>query len=158
MSAEDRGGTEKSATHVFGRERRTVLRWLIRGFLSLWALGAAALGLSFLKAPSSEHRAGRGRIRCGSLSTLAIGEARFIRHGTDPLFVLRISEDEVIGLSAICTHLRCVLDWDRSTATFVCPCHRGSFDRTGNVLSGLPSRPLDRLRAEVRADEIIVQS
>jgi hypothetical protein len=37
-------------------ERRTAVRWLMRGFLSLWGLGAAAVGMSFLKAPSSERR------------------------------------------------------------------------------------------------------
>jgi cytochrome b6-f complex iron-sulfur subunit len=141
-----------------GPGRRAVLRWLIRGFLSLWGLGAAALGISFLKAPEPEKRPGEGLIRCGPFSSLAVGEARFVRHGSVPLFVVRASETEVLALSATCTHLRCVLKWNTAAGAIQCPCHAGSFDRSGNVLSGPPSRPLPHYPAEVRADEIIVHT
>ncbi len=139
-------------------ERRTAMRWLIRGFLSLWGLGAAALGISFLKAPETERRPSEGLVRCGPFSSLAVGEARFVRHGSEPLFVVRASDTEVVALSATCTHLRCVLQWSNPTGTFLCPCHAGAFDRGGNVLSGPPKRPLARYPAEVRADEIIVRT
>jgi cytochrome b6-f complex iron-sulfur subunit len=134
-----------------------VLRWLVRAFLSLWGLGAAALGISFLKAPESGGRVSESAVKCGSFSSLPVGSARFIRHGTDPLFVVRASETEVVALSAICTHLRCVLHWDDETKMIRCPCHAGSFDRSGNVLSGLPPRSLRTHPAEVRADEIVVR-
>lgn len=137
--------------------RRAVLRWLVRSFLSLWALGAAAVGISFLKAPESGRRTTEARVRCGPFSSLEVGSARFVRHGTDPLFVVRASETEVVALSAICTHLRCVLQWDEEAKIIRCPCHAGSFDRSGNVLSGLPPRPLGTLPAEVLSDEIVVR-
>jgi len=140
------------------QDRRTALAWLIRGFLSLWGLGAAALGAAFLKAPSSERRPEEGRIRCGALSTLAVGDARLVRHGTQPLFVVRTSATEVIALSAVCTHMRCVIKWNQETRTFLCPCHAGAFDRSGSVLSGPPKRPLPQYAAEVRADEIVVRA
>jgi len=139
-------------------ERRAVLGWLIRGFLSLWALGAAAVGAAFLKAPEEEKRPSEGRIRCGSFSALSVGEARFVRHGSDPLFVIRVSDTQVLALPAVCTHLRCVLKYDRPAQTFVCPCHNGAFDRNGNVLSGPPTRPLAPYRAEIRADEVVVHT
>jgi cytochrome b6-f complex iron-sulfur subunit len=133
-----------------------VLGWLTRGFLSLWGLGAAGVGISFLKAPEEERRASEGIVRCGPLSTLQVGNARFVPHGDHPLFVLRASENEVTALSAVCTHLRCVLRWDEKNHVLQCPCHAGSFDRTGAVLSGPPNRALPQYSAEVRADEIIV--
>ena len=76
-------------------ERRAFLQWLIRGFLSLWGLGAAAVGISFLRAPGVEKRPSEGRVECGALSSLAVGSARFIPHGTGPLLVvpLRIVSD-----------------------------------------------------------------
>jgi hypothetical protein len=89
--------------------RRNLLTWLIRGFLSLWGLGAAAVGVSFLRAPKAEERPSEGRVNCGPFSSLEIGEARFIRHGSAPLIVLRASETEAQAFSAICTPLRCVL-------------------------------------------------
>lgn len=139
-------------------ERRGALIWLIRGFLSLWAFGAGVLGLSFLRAPSSEKRPGERQLRCGSFSTLAVGEARLVRAGVGPVFVVRVSDTQVAAVSAVCTHLRCMLKWDRDKGTIQCPCHDGSFDRTGNVLSGPPKKPLPQYAAEIRADEIIVHT
>jgi cytochrome b6-f complex iron-sulfur subunit len=137
--------------------RRTFLGWLMKGFLSLWALGAAAMGVMFLRAPDSERRPGERTVKCGPIGSLPVGEARFVRHGTEPLFVVRASESEVVALSAVCSHLRCVLRWNEASKTILCPCHAGAFDREGNVLSGPPRRPLDRYAAEIRAGEIIVR-
>jgi cytochrome b6-f complex iron-sulfur subunit len=139
-------------------ERRTAMEWLIKGFLSLWALGAAAVGASFLKAPEQEKRPNEGLVRCGPFSSLAVGDARFIRHGSDPIYVIRISDTQVLALPAVCTHLRCILKWNPPTQTFLCPCHNGAFDRNGNVLSGPPTRPLAPYRADVQADEIVVRT
>jgi cytochrome b6-f complex iron-sulfur subunit len=136
--------------------RRTVLEWLIGGFLSLWGLAAALVGVSFLKAPSAEERHSEGRVKCGPFSSLPVGGGRLIRHGAGPLIVVRASETQVQAFSAICTHLRCVLQWDEKSQTVLCPCHAGAFDRRGNVLSGPPSIPLRQYPADVRADEIVV--
>jgi len=138
--------------------RRTALRWLTRGFLSLWALGAAAVGASFLRAPSSEKRPGRGLLRAGPLSTLPVGGLRFLPNGSEPIVLVRATEDEILALSAICTHLRCVLKWEDGNGRLICPCHAGSFDRSGNVISGPPTRPLSRYPTEIRDDEILVRT
>jgi cytochrome b6-f complex iron-sulfur subunit len=135
-------------------ERRGFLKWLGRGFLALWAPAAALAGASFLKAPESARRA--GLLRCGTFSSLAVGEARLVRHGAEPIFVVRLGESKVLAVSAICTHVRCVLHWNRENGTFRCPCHDGAFEKTGNVLSGPPKRPLPQYPAEIRSDEIIV--
>lgn len=137
--------------------RRSILRWMMGGFLSLWGLGAAGVGISFFKAPGGEERPSEGRVRCGTLSSLPVGSARFIRHGTEPILVVRSSEETIQAFSAVCTHLRCILQWDDRTKNILCPCHAGAFDRNGNVLSGPPTRPLHEYPAEVRADEIIVR-
>jgi nitrite reductase/ring-hydroxylating ferredoxin subunit len=139
-------------------ERRSALIWLSRGFLALWAPAAAGVVASFLKAPSTEHRPGERALRVGALSTIPVGDARFVHHGNEPIFVIRASETQVVALSAICTHMRCVLKWDRETGTIKCPCHDGSFDRNGNPLGGPPKRALPQYGVEVRADEIVVHT
>lgn len=139
-------------------ERRGLLVWLTRGFLALWIPAAAGVAASFLKAPSKEDRPGERQFRAGSLSSIAVGDARFVRHGTEPVFVVRVSQAQVLAVSAICTHMHCVLKWSRESGTFQCPCHDGQFDRSGNVLSGPPKKPLRQYVTEVRADEIVVHT
>jgi cytochrome b6-f complex iron-sulfur subunit len=139
-------------------ERRKVLVWLGRAFLALWVPAGGAMIASFLKAPSSESRPGERLVNAGTFSSLAVGDARLVRHSEEPVFVVRVSETQVLAVSAICTHMRCVLQWKRDTSTIACPCHDGAFDKTGNVLSGPPKKPLQQYRAEIRADEIIVHT
>jgi cytochrome b6-f complex iron-sulfur subunit len=147
-----------SETERVDMDRRGALVWLTRAFLALWVPAAGAVAASFLRAPSAESRPGERQVRAGTLSSLAVGEARMVRHGSEPLFVVRVSDRQVIAVSAICTHLRCVLRWERDSGIFHCPCHDGTFDRAGNVLSGPPKKPLRQYAAEVRADEIIVHT
>jgi len=137
--------------------RRGFLRFLSGGFLSLWGIGAAGLVLSFLKAPGSEKRPSEGSVDCGPLSTLETGDARIVRHGNEPLIVIRHAEDHVQAFSGVCTHMRCILKWDSQSKTILCPCHEGSFDRSGNVLTGPPPRPLRRYAAEIRGDKIVAR-
>ena len=139
-------------------ERRSALIWLSRGFLALWVPAAAGVAASFLKAPSTEHRPGERTIHAGTLSSLPVGDARFVHHGNDPFFVIRATDTQVVALSAICTHMRCVLRWEKETGTIHCPCHDGSFDRNGNPISGPPKRALPQFGVEVRADDIVVHT
>jgi cytochrome b6-f complex iron-sulfur subunit len=132
--------------------------WLTRAFLALWAPAAAGVTASFLKAPSSEERPGERQLHAGPLSSIAVGDARFVRHGSEPVYVVRVSDAEVVAFSAICTHMRCVLKWSRERGGFLCPCHDGVFDRNGNVVSGPPKKPLRQFPTEVRADEIVVRT
>jgi len=138
--------------------RRGALVWLGRGFLALWVPALGAMAASFLKAPSSEKRAGERQVNCGKLSSLPVGEARMVRHAEEPMFVVRLAETEILAVSAICTHMRCVLKWKRDDSTFQCPCHDGAFDKAGNVLSGPPKKPLKQYPTEIRADEIVVHT
>ena len=147
-----------NAEPEIGTGRRTVLGWLVKGFLSLWALAAGVIGVAFLKVPEKEQRPGEGVVRGGKFSTLGVGEARFIRHGAEPLYVIRVSEEQVLALPAICTHLRCVLKWNATRQTFDCPCHNGAFDKNGNVLSGPPTRPLSPYRVDLEVDDIVIRT
>ena len=51
-----------------------------------------------------------------------------------------------------------VLRWEKETGTIHCPCHDGTFDRSGNPISGPPKRALPQFGVEVRADDIVVHT
>ena len=69
----------------------------------------------------------------------------------ETVFLVWDGDKSVHVLSATCTHLGCQVRWDAPSTRFRCPCHGGTFDPRGNVVSGPPPRPLDRL--EARLDE-----
>jgi cytochrome b6-f complex iron-sulfur subunit len=136
--------------------RRRFLTWLSQAFLGLWGLSAAAAVASYLRAPERGRGAAERTVSVGLLEDLQVGEGRLVRHGTQPFYVVRMDATRVIALSAVCTHVRCILGYDRERRGFVCPCHDGRFDLAGNVLSGPPPRALPTYAVSVRAGEVFV--
>jgi len=146
---------DPEASSIFTRRRR-VLGWLGKGFLSLWGAGFLWAWVSFLKAPLSNHGLTERTLNIGDPDSFVVGQAMLVRHGDKPLIVIRATGDSFIGLSAVCTHLNCVLTWDAAEGILRCPCHDGAFDVNGNVLTGPPPRPLERFRVEVRLGELFL--
>lgn len=56
---------------------------------------------------------------------------------------------ELYALSAVCTHLGCLVDWSRHKEQFLCPCHGGKYDIGGRVVEGPPRLALARLPLRV---------
>ena len=145
------GGGESHPT------RRCFLDWLSKAFLGLWGLGVAGAIGAYLRPP--EHGSGMAErtVRVGLLEDFRIGEARLVRHGVSPFYVVRLDAARIVALSAVCTHVRCILGFDRERRALTCPCHDGRFDLAGQVLSGPPPRPLPSYTVSVRAGEVFVQ-
>jgi cytochrome b6-f complex iron-sulfur subunit len=61
------------------------------------------------------------------------------------------------AFSAVCTHLGCIIRWQPGQGhVWFCPCHHGTYDRAGRVVSGPPPRPLDPLPVTVRDGTVYV--
>ncbi|MBW2535688.1 MAG: Rieske (2Fe-2S) protein, partial [Deltaproteobacteria bacterium] len=75
----------------------------------------------------------------------------------EPIWVVRVDQDRLVALDGVCTHVRCVLAWNRETGTLDCPCHRGAFDLNGNVLEGPPRQALARHRVETQLGQVYVR-
>src|SRR5579864_1553921 len=65
------------------------------------------------------------------------------------VWVVRTAEGGYRIFDSHCTHLGCPYHWEATMRRFVCPCHGGQFDLTGNVLAGPPPRPLDYYESKV---------
>jgi Rieske Fe-S protein len=90
-----------------------------------------------------------------ALADVPIGASYLFRYPTseDPAVLLRLADREVVAFSQKCTHLGCVVYYEAGHDRWHCPCHEGNFDtRTGQVISGPPTRPLGRIEIELRDD------
>jgi menaquinol-cytochrome c reductase iron-sulfur subunit len=52
-------------------------------------------------------------------------------------------------LSSVCPHLGCAVRWIEPQGKFICPCHGGTFTRTGVRVSGPPLRAMDELESKI---------
>lgn len=73
------------------------------------------------------------------------GQGALIRHGLRPVAVYRDMDGAFHHMSAICPHLKCIVNWNSSEQTWDCPCHGSRFDRRGVVINGPANRNLARL-------------
>lgn len=88
---------------------------------------------------------GPRRVRVGKADELQPGEGRLALVEDEPVWVVNLTQD-FVGVSAWCTHKKCIVRWQQDRKVFTCPCHEGLFDERGNVVSGLPLRPLNQFR------------
>lgn len=59
-------------------------------------------------------------------------------------------------LSATCSHLGCLVNYDKQKHEFVCPCHGGRYDLAGRNIAGPPPAPLTRYAVELREGTLFV--
>jgi len=64
--------------------------------------------------------------------------------------------NQVIALSTRCMHLGCPVRFVQASSRFICPCHGGVYDFTGQVDGGPPVRPLDHFYTEIRGADVYV--
>lgn len=64
------------------------------------------------------------------------GEGRVIRRGTQKLAAYRDESGHLHERSAVCTHLRCIVNWNTAEKSWDCPCHGSRFDAMGKVIGG----------------------
>lgn len=84
------------------------------------------------------------------------GGAKFFDFRGETGVIVRKKSGELIALSAVCTHLGCIVQWESEKQDFLCPCHGGRYTEDGAVVSGPPPRPLSRLPFTVAGGAIIV--
>lgn len=138
-------------------ERRSFFKWLFGSVSAFWLVGFTWLIAKFLKPPETALGSEGNLIHVGPLTALPTGVAKFFPHERRPVWVMRLPSDEVLAVSAICTHLHCIVKFDEDKKLFRCPCHKSSFDQYGNVLSGPPPSPLAKMPVEIRVGEVYVR-
>ena len=87
------------------------------------------------------------RLRRGLTLTagdLGPGEAGIVRDGTRRLAAYRDADGELHAVSAVCTHMYCLVSWNSGERTWDCPCHGSRFTVDGELLQGPATRPLGR--------------
>ena len=87
---------------------------------------------------------------------IPLGYAKEIVFNDVPVVVVNRPGKGLIALSRVCTHLGCLVHYDRENKQLLCPCHAGTFDLEGNVLSGPPPKPLPVLPLRVDGENIVI--
>lgn len=80
-----------------------------------------------------------------SLDQLTPGEGKILKLDGKKVAAFKDDSGKVSLCSPVCTHLKCIVDWNTAEKTWDCPCHGSRFQPTGEVISGPAEEPLEKL-------------
>jgi glycine/D-amino acid oxidase-like deaminating enzyme/nitrite reductase/ring-hydroxylating ferredoxin subunit len=79
------------------------------------------------------------------------GEGKVIEIEREKYAVSRDDEDQLHVISAVCPHMKCIVNWNKAEKTWDCPCHGSRFTCTGKLIEGpamsdLANKPLSSIK------------
>lgn len=77
----------------------------------------------------------RNHIQEGSVQSIDSGEGKVLRVDDEPVAVSRNEDGSLHAVSAVCTHMGCLVHWNGDEGSWDCPCHGSRFNCDGDVLN-----------------------
>ncbi|KAJ0264999.1 Cytochrome b6-f complex iron-sulfur subunit [Hirschfeldia incana] len=140
--------TSIPAENVPDMEKRKLLNLLLVGALSL-PTGFMLVPYATFFAPPGSGGGGGGTPAKDALGNDVIAAEWLKTHGAgdrtltqglkgDPTYLV-VENDKTLatyGINAVCTHLGCVVPWNKAENKFLCPCHGSQYNAQGRVVRG----------------------
>jgi glycine/D-amino acid oxidase-like deaminating enzyme/nitrite reductase/ring-hydroxylating ferredoxin subunit len=76
------------------------------------------------------------RAEAESVSGIAPGEGKTVVIDGEKFAVYRDEAGVLHQVSAVCTHMKCILNWNKEAKSWDCPCHGSRFTVDGRVIEG----------------------
>jgi cytochrome b6-f complex iron-sulfur subunit len=129
-------------------QRRTIMNLVLLGGAAL-PVGWLGGGFIYFFVPPSGGGGGAGLVAkdalgddvtfTGWLAKHQAGDRQLVQGlKGDAHYLIVTAENKIedYALNAVCTHLGCVVPWNRAANKFMCPCHGSQYDATGKVVRG----------------------
>ncbi|CAM9241082.1 unnamed protein product [Ectocarpus fasciculatus] len=129
-------------------DRRTAMNLILAGSIGVNVLGLAVPYIAFFVPPGGGGSGGgvTAKDAIGNevtveswLATHGVGSRELAEGIKGDATYLVVTEDKKVqdyGIVAVCTHLGCVVPWNKAENKFMCPCHGSQYDFTGKVIRG----------------------
>ncbi|KAF1887088.1 hypothetical protein Lal_00046326 [Lupinus albus] len=175
--------TSIAADRVPDMEKRKLMNLLLLGALSLPTAGMLVPYATFFAPPGSGSSTG-GVVAKDALGNDVLAEEWLKTHGPgdrtltqglkthqqgvdasreiskamgDPTYLV-VEKDRTLatyGINAVCTHLGCVVPWNKAENKFMCPCHGSQYNDQGRVVRGPAPLSLALSHADVDSGKVL---
>ncbi|MCS7220189.1 MAG: Rieske 2Fe-2S domain-containing protein [Anaerolineae bacterium] len=122
--------------------RRELLNYAWLASLGILLVNVAGIGFLFAMPRFKEGEFG-GVFTLGRVSDLPPVGSPPVNYPKGKFWLTR-TEQGVLALYKVCTHLGCLYGWNDQEGKFICPCHGSQFAYDGTYLRGPAPRSLDR--------------
>lgn len=109
--------------------------------------------IRFFAPPGSEAEGKKVVIK---RSEIPAGSAKDIVVNNIPSIVINSPDKGFIALSKVCTHLGCLVEYEKGGGRLLCPCHAGVYTLEGRVVSGPPPKPLQKFPLKIEGEDIVI--
>jgi glycine/D-amino acid oxidase-like deaminating enzyme/nitrite reductase/ring-hydroxylating ferredoxin subunit len=79
------------------------------------------------------------------LAGLAPGEGRLVKFEGTNIALYKDPAGKLFALNPVCTHAKCVVDWNGAEQSWDCPCHGARYSVSGEVLTGPARAGLEKI-------------
>ena len=138
-------------------DKRTISRRRLIGYAwigaSVVVIGELIGGTFAFLWPRRKQATGENVSIVGKVTDFKVGEV--IPFRKEKTFIIR-TEGGFMAISAVCTHLNCIVNWNQILKRFECPCHGAKFNQMGEVIEGPPPRPLDLYKLQIAAGNLVI--
>ena len=148
-------------------QRRTIMNCLLLTYASVPVFWLTGGFLYFLIPPSGDGGGGSGLVALDANGD-PVFERKWIQQHPFPersliqglkgdahyLIVKKDNTLEDYAINAVCTHLGCVVPWNRAASKYMCPCHGSQYDERGKVIRGPAPLSLGLAHVEVVDEKV----
>jgi cytochrome b6-f complex iron-sulfur subunit len=123
--------------------RRKLVNWFAGTSFGALVVSIAYPVLRYITPPRIPEESAN-EVQAGTVSDPDFREKAFkiIRFGAEPVIVIRAADETFTALSATCTHLDCIVGFQKDQNRVWCNCHGGAYDLAGRNVGGPPPKPL----------------
>ena len=120
--------------------RRRFLDYLL-GTSTIVTLGAIVYPIFKFMSPPQVVESTENSVVAAKLGEVPLNSGKIFKFGNKPGILVRTSAGELKAVSAVCTHLECIVQYRPDTKQIWCACHNGQYNLNGKNIgaSGLSS-------------------
>lgn len=123
--------------------RRAVINWFAGTSFAALIASIIYPVLRYITPPHVPE-ASTHEVEAGTVADPELREKAFkiIRFGAEPVIVIRAADESFAAFAATCTHLDCIVGFQKEHNRIWCNCHGGAYDLNGRNVAGPPPKPL----------------
>lgn len=130
--------------------RRKILNWFLGTSVGALLASVVYPVLRFVSPPEIPEST-TNQVEAGPTNDPELLERgyKIVRFGAEPVILVRLSDTEFRAFAGTCTHLDCIVEFQKDKSRIWCNCHNGEYDLQGEHVAGPPPKPLEPYKVDL---------